>query len=133
MNKTDPSDNKIQIDHLDIELSVVRDDHHDKNEYDSQTPNNNKTILKMGVMMNQKGSWYLEDLKINKIVDHEDQDILPKELNNSTNVHVTGLTSTGTSLQGLFLQYLYETVITILCLRDLYKGIFTVMYPVLSL
>ena len=65
----------------------------------------------------------LKDLKSNKIVDHEDQVILTKESYNSTSVSVTGLTSTGTFLQGLFLQYLHETVITILCLHHLYKGI----------
>ena len=46
---------------------------------------------------------------------------------------MTGFTSTGTSLQGLFLQYLYKTLITILCLCDLYKRISTIVYLLLSL
>ena len=44
---------------------------------------------------------------------HEDRDVLTKESNNSTSVSVTGLTSTSTFIQDLFLQYLYKTVITI--------------------
>ena len=32
MYKSDSSDNKIQIDHFDIEQSVVRDNHHNNNE-----------------------------------------------------------------------------------------------------
>ena len=72
-------------------------------------------------------------MKANKIVGYEDQDILTKASNISTSVFVTGLTSIGTFIQGLFLQYLYETVIIILCLRDLYKGISTIVYLILSL
>ena len=72
-------------------------------------------------------------MKLNKIVNHEDKVILTKESYNSTSVSVTGLTSTGTSLQALFLQYLYKTVVTILCLRDLYKGISTTIHLLLSL
>ena len=32
MNKTDPSDNKIQIDHFNSDQSVVRDDHSNNND-----------------------------------------------------------------------------------------------------
>ena len=46
---------------------------------------------------------------------------------------MTGLTSTGTYIQGLFLQYIHKTVIAILCLRHLYKGIYTVVYLLWSL
>ena len=75
----------------------------------------------------------MKDLKSNKIADHKDQVILTKELYNSTSVSKTGLSSTNTSLQVLFLQYLYKPVITILFLRDLYKDISTVVYLLLSL
>ena len=78
-------------------------------------------------------SQQLEDLKSNKIINHEDPIILTKEPYNSTSVSVTRLTITGTSLQGLFLQYLYKTLVTILCLRNLYKGIYTVIYLLSSL
>ena len=72
-------------------------------------------------------------MKANKIVGYEDQDILTKASNISTSVFVTGLTSIGTFLQCLFLQYIYETVIIILCLRHLYKGVSMVVYLILSL
>ena len=36
MNKTDSSDNKIQIDHFDIQQYVVQDNHSINNEYDHQ-------------------------------------------------------------------------------------------------
>ena len=72
-------------------------------------------------------------MKSNKIVDHKDQVILTEESSNSASVSVNGLTSTGTFLQGLFLQYLHKTIITILCLRHLYEGIYTVVYLLWSL
>ena len=52
MNRTDSSDNKIRIDHFDIKQSVVQNDHSINNEYDSQTPSNNKENLKIEIMMN---------------------------------------------------------------------------------
>ena len=67
------------------------------------------------------------------MADFENQDILTKESSNSTSVSVTGLTSTSTFLQGLILQYLYETIVTILCLCDFYKDISTVVYLLFSL
>ena len=42
INKTDSSNNKIRMDHFDIEQSIVRDNCFNNNEYDSQTSNNNK-------------------------------------------------------------------------------------------
>ena len=53
----------------------------------------------------------------NKIVHQEDQIILTKGSKNSTSVSVTGLTSTSTFIEGLFIQYLHKAVITIFCLR----------------
>ena len=35
MNKIDSSDNKIQIDHFNIEQSILRDDHSNNNKYNS--------------------------------------------------------------------------------------------------
>ena len=135
MNKTDSSDNKIQISHFNIEQSVVQDDHSNNNKYDSQTPSNDRDNSKDGSHGELDSSQQLKDLKSNKIINHEDQDILTKELNSSTSVSVAGLTSTGTFMQGLFLQYLHKTVVTILCLSDLYIGISTIvgLYLLLSL
>ena len=78
LNNTDSSNNKIRIDHFDTEPSVVRDDHHNNNKYDSQTPSNNKDNSEDGNHDELDSSQHLEDLKSNKIVNHEDQDILTK-------------------------------------------------------
>ena len=126
-------DNKIQIDHFNIEQYILRDDHFNNNKYDSQTPSNNENNSQDGSHGELDISQHLKDLKSNKIVDYEDQFILTEESYTHTSVSMTGLTSTGTFLQGLFLHYLYKTVITILCLRDLYKGISTVIYLLSSL
>ena len=110
MNRTDTSDNKIQINQFDIKRSLVQDDHSNNNKYDSQTPSINKDNCEKGSHEELDSSQHLEHLKSNKIVDHEDQVILTKKTYNSTSASVTGSSSTDTSLQGLFLQYLYETV-----------------------
>ena len=98
MNKTDLSDNKIQIDYFESKQSVVQDDHSDNNDYDSQNSSNDKDNSENGSHSELDSSQQLEDLKLNKIVDHEDQVILTKKLNNSTSVSVTGLTSIVTFL-----------------------------------
>ena len=134
MNKTNSSDNKIQINHFNSNQSVVWDDHSNNNDDDSQTSSNDKdNSAEDGSHSELDSSQQLKDLKSNKIVDHEDQVMLTKESNNSTSVSMTGLTSTSTFLQCLFLQYLHKTIITILCLRHLYKGISTVVYLLSSL
>ena len=85
----------------------------------------------------------MDDLVSDKIVDHEDQVILTKDSYNSTSVSVNGSTIIDTPIacsflqclykqQGLSLQYLHKTVITILCLLNLYKNISTDEY-ILSL
>ena len=70
-------------------------------------------------------------MESNKVVNQENQILLYVGLSNSTSVSAnkhTGLTSTSTLLQGLFLQYLHEAVISILHLHRLYKKISTVVY-----
>ena len=75
-------------------------------------------------------------MKSNKIVDQEDQILLSEESSNSTiisaNIH-TGLTSTSTPIQGLFLQCLHTTVIAILYPRRLYGNTSTIIYLLSSL
>ena len=100
------SDNKIQINHFNIKQAIVWDDHSNNNEYGSQTPSNDKDNSENGSHGELDSSQQLGDLKSNKIVNHEDQVIMTKESYNYTSVSVTGLTSTGTFLQDLFLQYL---------------------------
>ena len=53
-------------------------------------------------------------MESNTIINQEDQVLLAKGSTNSTSVFATGLTSTSTCLQGLFLQYLRKAVIIIL-------------------
>ena len=136
MNKTGSSDSKIQINHFDNNQSIIRDDHSNNNNNDSQTPSNDKDNSEDGSHGELNCSQQLKNLKSNKIVHHEDQVILTEESNNSTIVSAnnhTGLTNTSTLIQGLFLQYLHETIITILCLRRLYKIISTILYLLSSL
>ena len=111
---------------------VKRNYHSDNNNDDSLTSNNNMDISDDGICGELDSSQQLSGLKSKKIVDHEAHDIVNEESSNSTNVSMNGLTSTGTSLpslflqclykiQGLSLQYLHRTVITILCLPCLLK------------
>ena len=108
MSKTESSNNRIQIDCFNIKQSVIRDNHSNNNEYDSQTPNNNKDNSGDGDTDELDNLQHLDDLTMYKIVDHEDQVILTKELYNSTSVSVTGLTNIDTSIPSLFLQCLYK-------------------------
>ena len=132
MNNTDSSDNKIRIDHFDIKQSIVWQNHFNYNKYDSQTPSNNKDNSEDGNHHGLDNSQYLDGLKLDKTVNHEDQVILIKGSYNSISVSVTGLTNVDTyipslfllclnKIQGLSLQYLHKTIITILCLHCLYE------------
>ena len=107
-NKTDSSDNKIQIDHFDIKQSVVQDDYSNNNKCDSQIPNNNKDNSEDGDIDKLDNSQHLDDLKSDKIVDQEDQVIMTKKSYNSTSISMNGLTNINTSLPSLCLQCLYK-------------------------
>ena len=95
-DKTDSSDKKIRIDHFDIEQSVVRDDYSNNSKYGSQIANNNKDNSEDGDTDELDNSQHLDDLKSDKIVDHEDQVILTKVSYNSTSVSMNGLTNIDT-------------------------------------
>ena len=41
-NRTESSNNKMQVDHFNIEQSIVQMDYPNNNKYKSRTPNNNK-------------------------------------------------------------------------------------------
>ena len=71
MNKTDSSDNKIRIDHFDSNQSIVRDDHSNNNDDDSQTPSNDKDNSEDGSHHELDNSQHLDDLKSDMIIDHE--------------------------------------------------------------
>ena len=111
-------------------------DYSNNNEYGNQTQNNNKNNSEDGDTDELDNSQHLDDLILDKIVDHEDQVILTKELYNSTIVSVNGSTNIDTSIpclflhylykiQDLFLQYLHKAIVTILCLLCLYDNIST--------
>ena len=72
MNKTDSSDNKIQINHFHSNQSIVWDDHSNINDYDSQNPSNDKDISKDESHGELDSLQQLKDLESNKIVNHED-------------------------------------------------------------
>ena len=144
MNKTDSSDNNIQINHCNSKQRVVWDDHSNNKDDDSQTPSNNKDNSEDGGHDELDNSQHPDDLKSYRIVNHEDQVILTQESYNSTSVSVTRLTNIDTFLpslflrclykiQGLSLQYLHKTVITILCLPCLYENTSTVVRLLSSL
>ena len=103
------------------------------NKYKSQSPNSNKDDSEDRDTDELGNSQHLYDLMSDKIVDHEDQVILTKKsykyasisVNESINIdnHIPSLfLQCLCKLQGLFLQYLYKAVITILCLRCLYEN-----------
>ena len=48
MKKTDSSNNKICVDHFDIEQSIVQENYSNTNNYQSHTQNNNKDNSKDG-------------------------------------------------------------------------------------
>ena len=131
INKTNLSNNKIQVNHFDSNHSIVQDDNSKNNKDDGQTLCNDKNISEDESHGELDSSPQIIDIKSNKIVNQENQILLYVGSSNSTSVSTTELIST--SLQGLFLQYLHKAVITILCLHHLYKSIFTTVLLILSL
>ena len=133
INETDSSNNKIQVNYSDSNHYIVQDIHSNNNKDDGQTPHNDKDNSKDESHDELDSSPQLIDMKPNKIVNQENQILLHMGSSNSASVFTTQLTSTSTRLQGLFLQYLHKAVISILCLRHLYKGISTTIHLMLSL
>ena len=75
MNKNCSSNNKILVDHFDIEQSIVWEDYSNNNEYykyEIQTPNNNNDNSEDGDTDELDTSQHLNDLISDKIVNHED-------------------------------------------------------------
>ena len=74
-------------------------------------------------------------MESNKIVNQENRILLIVGSSNSTSVSANkhaGLTS-ASKFSTRFLQYLHKAVVTILCVRHLYKGISKIVYLLLSL
>ena len=121
INKTDSSNNKIQVDYFNSNHYVVQDNHLNNNKDDGQTPRKDKDNSKDDNHDELDSSPQLIDMKSNKIINQENQIPLHMESSNSTSGSTTELTSTNVHLQGLFLLYLQKTAINILCLCHLYK------------
>ena len=51
-NRTESSNNKIQVDHFDVDHSIVRIDYSNSNEYKKKIQTTS-IILKMGILMSQ--------------------------------------------------------------------------------
>ena len=76
MNKTDSSDNKIQIDHCGSNQSIVWDDHSNNNNNNSQTPSNDQDNSEDKSHGERDSSQQLKGMKSNKIVNQESQILL---------------------------------------------------------
>ena len=60
-NRTELSNNKIQVNHFDIRQSIVQMNYHNNNEYKIQTPNNNKDDSEDGNTDELGNSQHLDD------------------------------------------------------------------------
>ena len=105
IKEKDSFNNKIQIDHVNSEDSIVQDDNSNNNKDDgqAQSKDKNSSVDKSQDKLNNSQQLY--NKKSNKLVDQEIQTIISKESSNSTIVSVstrTRLTSTSTPLQDLF-------------------------------
>ena len=112
INKTDSSNNKIQVDHVNNKDSTIQDDHSNNNKDDSQTQFKDKDSSVDKSHGESDSSQQLKGLKSNQIVHQENQILLSEESSNSTilsaNNH-TGLTSTSTPKQGFFYSVYTQT------------------------
>ena len=86
INKIDSSNNKIHVYHFDIKQFTVQQNYSNNNDYESRTPNNNKNNSEDRNTDELDNSQHLDDLILDKIVDHEDQIILIKESYNYISV-----------------------------------------------
>ena len=71
-NKTESSNNKIQVDHFDVKHSIVWMDYSNNNEYKNRSLNNNEDDSENEDTDESGNSQYLDNLMSDKIVDHED-------------------------------------------------------------
>ena len=150
-DETDSFNNKIQFNHFGSDHFTVQDAHSNNNEEDDQPHFNDENNSEDENHDELDSSPQLNGMKPNKIIDQENQILLTVGSSNFTRISVnkhTGITSTSTSLQDLFLQYLHKTIMTILCLqtfllvslhedilRYLYNGISTnvhLLLPILT-
>ena len=148
ISETDSPDNKIQVNHVDSNHSIAQDDHSNNNDDNGCIHSNDKNDSEDESYDKLDGPQQLNDMELNKIVEQENHDLLTVGSSNSTSVCVkhNGTTNTRTFLQCLFVQYLHEVVITIVCLQPflpmsvhedtlchLYEDIYTVIHLLLSL
>ena len=119
VNKTDLSDKKIHVDHFNNHHLIVQDNPSNINNDNGNTHFNDENNSEDKSYDELDSSQQLNGIESNKIVEQEDQTLLSVESRKSTSVSMkyTGIISTSTFLQELFLQYLHKVVITILYLQ----------------
>ena len=93
----------MQVDHFDIKQSMVQMNYPNNNKCKSQTLNNNKDYSEVDDTDGLGNSQHLDDLMLDKIVDHEDQVILTKKSYRSTSVSMNESTNINNPIPSLFL------------------------------
>ena len=142
------SNNKIEAIHFNNDQAIVQNDHFNNHSKNGHIHINHMNNPKDESHDESNSSPQLYGMEPNMVVDQKYKILLPVRPSKSTSISMKydGATNKSTSLHGLFLLCLYETVIAILCLhlsltvyihKDilyyLYKGISTVVYLLLSL
>ena len=148
VSETNSYNNKIQAVHFNNDQAIVQDNHSNNHNKNGHTHINHTNNPEDEIHDELYSSPQLSGMKPNKIVDQEYKVLLPVRPSKSTSLSVkhNETTYTSTSLHGLFLMYLYEAIITILCLHlsltvyinknisyYLYEGISTVAHLLVSL
>ena len=116
---TDSSDNKIKVNNVNSDHSIVQDDHSNNHDNDGRIRSNNTDDSEDESYIDLDGSHQLGGMESNKVVKQENHNLLTVGSSNSTGLCVKHNKTTNTSifLQCLFVQYLHEVLITILCLQ----------------
>lgn len=149
INEADSFSNKIQINHFGNNYCTAQDDHPNNNKDDDQTRSNDIDNYKGESYDELNNSQQLDCKESNTMFPDEKKVLLIVGSSKSTSVFViklTGISSTSTFLQGLFLQYLHEVkniIVTpqlplLVSLHDdvlhhLYEGIYMVVSLLTSL
>ena len=109
-NRTESSNNKIQVDYFDVKHPIIRMEDYNNNEYKSRTPNSNKDDSEDGDTDELGNTQHLNDLMSDKIVDHEDQVMVTEESYKYAGVSMNESTNIDNHTSSLFLQCLYYQI-----------------------
>ena len=119
ISKTNSSDNKIHAIHFNNDQAIAQDDHSNKHNKNGHTHIKHTNNPKDKNHDELNSSPQLCGMEPKKIVDQKYKILLPVRPSRFTSISVkhNGTTNTSTSIHGLFLMCLYDTIITILCLH----------------